>query len=780
MAISKDQAMAEPEQGRQVLSGAELQELQRKNSELMAQVGLLPAREDPTWESRALGLVGKGVARICSLCELRNERLDWRGAQGRGQRGIVEKMTGELIRCFSEVALPDAAEGRRLRDILMHYRAEYLDDDAALAKNFEAYRAEYRKNPADADACIRYGWLLHDCLKAASRRLHNVKLTEFFQKAFSEWKYEAEGTRPAGLVRLEAVRQADLRRAETFLNGPREALELAAHGKWEQALAAARGFLESNPGNEAALKIALEACEGIGNVNAYVDMFNFCVNALDWYPDEAAYQRKLVYAARKFLGGLKLRIPASALTAEKTLSWVRNGCGQVVTELNGEFARLKNLERKTWDYSSVLFTATQAFAEVMRFKLADEVKLEYATAYAGLVEKWDVRNFRDDDLKDGVGEHRWLSLAGRVALALLACAELGVAHAADGWLMRFVAAAAGLFKRDPSRYLHGLCRLRLVDGDPAAARRCALDLVRWNQSEGWRWRVLGTMYPKGSQERADCFAHAQTRDERLKMAEAAQSLRSLFDGTVAGKMTPQEVELHQRQSAEADARAEALLLEGAKVADGVVLTWFTDRPSGKEVIRVWWRDGQEAYSDFVEFRDVQDLERSAPGTPVRVAWMDVGGRTRVVKVAPRPGGACWDIYPFAPGIVAERNEGRQFAKILYAPGRFCSVDLRKHPIARDLACGASCELAIHEREGLAPLTLAVRAAPASAQVPGFCRTYQGELKHVKKGRDGQAADVRIPVDVRAGARFGREVHGLAVDCGKPGDPAWRAVTCRES
>ena len=777
---SDDSTPAEARQERLDLGNALLAEMRQRSAALMALIGNLPPPEDPTWPQETVDLVGLGIGWIRRCCNWRYGRLDLWEKEGRAQGRSLEELIHELIRRLSEVRLPENVEGRRQRDILAHYRAEYLDDDAALAKNFEAYRAEYRQNPADADACIRYGWLLHDCLKAASRRLHNVKLTEFFKKAFEEWSCPAGGRRTKGLKLLEKTRLEDLRRAEAFLNGPRDALEYAAHGKWEQALAAAKRFLDSNPGNEAALKVALEACEGVGSLNAHVDMFNFCVTALDWYPDEVVYQRKLVFAARKFLSGLKLGGPVSALTAEQSLAYVKGGCGQVVAELDKEFARLKDLERKSWDYSSVLFTATQAFAQVMRVAVADEVKLTYASAYASLVEKWDVRNFRPDDLKDGVGEHRWLSLAGRVALALLACAEQGVAHAADGWLMRFVDAAAGLFKRDPSRYLHGLCRLRLADGDPAAARRCALDLVRWNQSEGWRWRVLGTTYPKWSQERADCFAHARTRDERLKMAEAAQSLRSLFDGTVAGKMTPQEVELHRRQSAEADARAEALLLEGAKVADGVVLTWFTDRPSGKEVIRVWWRDGQEAHSDFVEFRDVQDLERTAPGTPVRVAWMDVGGRTRVVKVAPRPGGACWDIYPFAPGIVAERNEGRQFAKILYAPGRFCSVDLRKHPIARDLACGASCELAIHEREGLAPLTLAVRAAPASAQVPGFCRTYQGELKHVKKGRDGQAADVRIPVDVRAGARFGREVHGLAVDCGKPGDPAWRAVTCRES
>lgn len=777
---SNVQVMDEQENGRQFLSNAQLADMRARNAKLLALIGSLPPSDDPSWGERTLELVGDGVSRIVCLQKDRFDRLAGFGARGRAQCHAVEKMVCELIRGFSGVELPDTAEGRRLKDVLAHYRAEYLDDDVSLAKNFEAYRAEYRKNPEDAETCIRYGWLLHDCLKAASRRLCNVKLTEFFKKAFEEWTYSAEGPQTKRVQLLEKTRLEDLRRAEVFLNGPRDALEYAAHGKWEQALAAAKRFLGSNPGNEAAFKVALEACEGVGSLESHIDMFNICLTALDWQPNEAFYQKKFVFAASRIASGLKFVDNASGRKSELVLPLVKSGYGQLVKDLNEEFVRLKDLERKSWDYSSILVTATQAFMWVNRQKISNKTKFEYASAYASLVEKWDVQNFRPEDLKDTVGTRHWLSLAGRVVLALLACVELGVAHEADGWLMRFVDAAANLFKRDPSWYYRGLCKLHLLDGDQIVARRFAFDLVRWNQTEGWRWRVLGMTYSKGSQERADCLGRAKPLEKRLASAELLRRIQGLLGKVESGEMTPEECEDFRRKASAADARAEALLLEDAKEADGVILTWFTDKPSGKEVVRVWWHDGEAGHSDFVELQHLNGLERSMPGTPVRVFCTEVAGRTRVAKVAPRPEGASWDIYPFMCGIVTERDEGRQFAKILYAPGRLCSVDLRKHPAARNLACGTCCELAFHEREGLSPLALAVRAGnDGGEEMPKFCRAYQGVLRHAKKGRDGQVGDVLVPLDARDGARFGREVCGLAADYGCQGVPAWRAVTCRE-
>lgn len=229
-------------------------------------------------------------------------------------------------------------------------------------------------------------------------------------------------------------------------------------------------------------------------------------------------------------------------------------------------------------------------------------------------------------------------------------------------------------------------------------------------------------------------------------------------------------------------RAESLIVSEAESHDGIVITRFTDKALGGEMLRVWWKGSarESGTYDFVKVRDVQELEGLVPGSPIVVKTSRVGMRSRVVRVLQRPKGCPWDIYPYLVGLVVAVDVGRHFVKVMYARGKVCSVDSKKIVAAQQFVCGDFCRLALFEREGMSPLALDIKSATMGLAKPDFCREFSGTLERMRGSRDGFVDGVRVSPQVRGEARFGKESEGLAVDFNarEKGDPRWVAVTCR--
>lgn len=297
------------------------------------------------------------VNKIGFLIDFRDRQIDRCSQEGRVAIKKLDDLVKSLVRSISAVKLPEDDSVRRISDILMHYRASELDDDAELAKNFEKIREEYRANPTDGETSVRFGWMLHDCLRAASRRLHNVKLTEFFKKEFEAWNYQGvQECVGESLGRLLQVRIRDLAYAEKFLSGPRDALEYLSSGAFDKAVAAAKRYLESNPGDSTAFDVILNACDKIGTDEACFDMFNVSGQAVKWHPNEAAYQKKFVYAAEKCYWAI-FRL----VRKDNQKDWARiatNGYVQLIEETLAGFDGLTLVSPGSIPYSKIMSVVT--------------------------------------------------------------------------------------------------------------------------------------------------------------------------------------------------------------------------------------------------------------------------------------------------------------------------------------------------------------------------------------------------------------------------------------
>ena len=685
-------------------------------------------------------------------------------------RKVYERVKA-LVKCMSSVRLPQQGEGRIVSDILLHYRVSLCDDDTELAQNFEKVRAEYYSDPKDREACFRFGWMLHDCLKAASRRLHNVKLTEVFKKEFESWSYQGkQGCGGESLKRLLKVREMDIAYAEKFLSGPRDALEYLSSGAFDKAVAAAKRYLESNPGDSTAFDVILNACDKIGTDEACFDMFNVSGQAVKWHPNEMTYQKKFVYAAEKCYWAI-FRL----VRKDNQKDWARiatNGYVQLIEETLAGFDGLTLVSPGSIPYSKIMSVVTASVDHVLRLRVS-ELCQRVALPYGEFVRKWGIRNFRPEDCQIYVGERRRPSLIAKVVLTLLKCGEFGVDHSEDSFVMKFAKESEKVFSSDPSAYYNRLASLYYHDQDMALSRKYAIALVQCNQSEGWRWCVLARTYPKGSQERADCLSRAKCKEQSQMDALWAEFF-GIKDGGVPVS--------YDAKSEERCQRAEALIVSDAEPHDGIVITRFSDKASGDEMLRVWWKDSarESGTYDFVRVRDVQELEGLVPGSPIVVKTSRVGMRSRVVRVSQRSKGCPWDIYPYLVGLVVAVDVGRHFVKVMYARGKVCSVDSKKIVATQQFVCGDLCRLALFEREGMSSLALDIKSVEKGVAKPDFCREFSGTLERMRGCRDGFVDGVRVSPEVRGKARFGKESEGLAVDFNarEKGDPRWVAITCR--
>lgn len=689
-----------------------------------------------------IAFVGGGIGVIGDLKNASFEDRKAGAALKKESRLLIE----QLIRQLSDITIDvTEARGRRYSDILAHYRASELADDKTLAQEFENYRAEYVKSPTDGATCNRYGWMLHDCLKAAYGRLHNAKLTEFFKKEFEAWHYQ--GPDKLRDAKLAQCRLQDIKKADAFLNGPREALILLAAGEWVKAKKSADAYLVSNPGNAAALEVVLRACEKSTAFDEAAAMVKTASAAIKWHPDELAFQQWFVKAINKAIGAIFAAVPNSDESQKVQLA--SGVCGELVRQCCSDFSFLSLLTPGTRDYSRVLFVVVAASEIIFRQHLAlNGLLAELAPQVIAFVRAWGLNNFMAEDKDEPSENRRRYSLAGRTVIMLLKYCEYDVPETDVKWALHVSEEFQYLFKRDLTGLLNAVASLYHSCGNEEASRRFAIDLVRWNQTEGWRWMVLARTYSKGSQERSDCLIRANSKCEQ--------------------------------DCAEANRRAELLLQgETSKIA-GVILARFKDKVSQVDMVRVWWRDPMdgEPYSDFASFTEVTGLESCAAGTPVTVSVVAIGRRRKMVGLAPRLEGTLWDIYPFCDAIVIVRNDARHFVKIMYGAGKTCSADPRKIGALTQLHVGDSCKVAVWEREGQPSVALAVKMVEGSRLPLAFCREYAGVLRRTKCSRDGMVGEVAVPPEARGTVHFETQVNGWAVMAGDANLPSWRAITCK--
>ena len=684
---------------------------------------------------------GQGIGMIRNLKSACFEDRKASATLKKDARALIEK----LILSLSAVALDlTEARGRRYLDILAHYRASELSDDKTLAQEFENCRAEYLKDPTNGVVSNRYGWMLHDCLKAACDRLHNAKLTEFFRKEFESWCYQ--GPDQFHDAKLDKCRERDIKQAEAFLNGPREALVLLASGEWTKAKKAAEAYLASNPGNASAFEVLLKACEKSTAFEDAVAMVKAASDAIRWHPDEISFQRWFVHAAKVELDG----ILSLARQSDPLGKWnlAKNECAELVRRCCSDFPRLSLLQPGTWEYSQVLFVVAAASERIfLQRSMLKGLLAELAPMVVGFVRAWGLKNLRPADMEPpSVGRRQ--SLAERTVLVLLKCCEQDGSKEDLDWTLHIAEEFRHLFKRDWTAYFNAFASLYHALGDEETSRRFAIDLVRCDQTEGWRWRVLARTYPEKSQERSACLARAKS--DRVQ--------NDLF----------------------AIRRAEKLLQSDAAVIPGIIQTRFTDKAFQTDVIRVWWRDPRDglARSDFVRLADTSGLETSDVGTPVTVSVLEVGTCLKAVGVAPRSDGTPWDIYPFSDAIVVVRNDARHFMKIMYGEAKTCSADFHKVAALSRLHVGDFCQVAVWERKDQPSVALTVRMPDGFCPQLPFCREYQGDLRRLKGSRDGIVDDVVVPPEARGTVHFGTQVRGLAVRTRTLDKPLWRAVVCK--
>lgn len=657
-------------------------------------------------------------------------------------RALIEK----LILSLSAVTLDlTEARGRRYSDILAHYRASELSDDKTLAQEFESCRAEYLKDPTNGAVCNRYGWMLHDCLKAAYDRLHNAKLTEFFRREFESWCYQ--GPDQFHDAKLDKCRERDIKQADAFLNGPREALVLLAAGEWTKAKKAAEAYLASNPGNASAFEVLLKSCEKSTAFEDAVAMVNAASDAIRWHPNEISFQRWFVHASKVELDGIFSLARQSDLLGKWNLA--KNECAELVRQCCSDFPRLSLLQPGTWEYSQILFVVVAASERIFfQRSLLTGVLAELTPMVVGFVRAWGLKNLRPADTELPSADRRRRSLAERTVLVLLKCCEFGGTKEDLDWTLHVAEEFRHLFKRDWSDYLNSFASLYHARGDEKPSRRYAIDLVRCDQTEGWRWRVLARTYPEKSQERADCLSRAKSNEAQGDLL--------------------------------ANRRAEQLLQNEASNLPGIIQTRFTDKVSQADVVRVWWRDPRtgSACSDFARLADMSDLETLDVGTPVTVSVVEVGTCLKAVGVAPRSDGTPWDIYPFSDAIVVVRNDARHFMKLMYGDAKTCSADFKKVASLSLLQVGDFCQVAVWERKDQPSVALTVRMPDGFCPQLPFCREYHGDLRRLKGSRDGIVDDVVVPPEARGTVHFGTQVRGLAVRKGTSDKPAWRAVVCK--
>lgn len=693
-------------------------------------------RSKPSAE-KATDNIGSGIGVIKKLREIcYDNRVN--ATVSTEEKKAIKELIAKLIRYLSNINLDvDDERAQRYSQMLNHYRFVELADDKSLVSEFEKARQDYRDHPNDGHACNRFGWVLHDCLRASYSRLKNIKLTQFFLKEFETWTYSGDPKHRN--LTLAAIQEQDIEKAKTFLDGPGDALSYSQQGEWEKALRAVEIYLKRNPDAE--------------NTQAYRIIKDSCWHLIQ---EDVASLMSLLNEGVDVFGALGKK--------SARYSYV---LGMATMAINAQFRKSKII----WSVDT-------------NKKGDNDDIVKSALCYIDFVKRWGLENFTDGDrVDDYKNNHYRLSLVGRIVLALLRCAVIAKVDVAssENWILSFAESERGLFDRDPSDYLFRMADVYYMQGDLEKSRLYALDLVRENQSEGWRWRVLGRTYPKDSQEREDCLSRARA----IKNACVVRFFNKLFE------KEHQTIETATRLNNESavaeksvrDERAEALLVEGAKQYDGVLLSCVKDnRGSKKMSLRVWWcsEDGREC-TDFVSLNMLgSDIDLSVVGTPIVLFMVKVGEREKVVKVQSRPHGRRLDIYPYRTGVVVERNDSRHVLNVMYAEGRCCPVNMKKLGERVLFNLSDMCPIALLEREGMAPLVLDVKPALAGAELPPFAKQFKGVLVREKGCRDAHVGDITVSAGAYSRDMVDSCVGGVAVAFhdGDGNRRIWRAITCK--
>lgn len=710
----------------------------------------------------------------------------------REKRFEIKKLIATLVRHLSSFELDSSDERtKNYAKILGHYRSSELADDKALVEEFDLARQEYQQNPAKS--CIRYGWVLYDCLNAALR-LCNVKLVEYFLSESAKWRFVGE--KRVRDERLEKQLHRTVERAQKFLSGPSEAMAYKSRGEWDNALRAAEAFLKRNPRNELAYSIAFDACDEQKN---YSKMLLLCIVAIKNLPDNFNFQYRFVRVIWSLYKTLK---NSGAAVAKQSVA----GLCALLQTMDEMFPSLGGIAPKTKDYSSLLSAATKiamcvCAAPLLDMPVADakSLKEQVVHNYISIVKKWRLENLTDEDKNDRfVNGRRYSSLSANVVLALLKCIAVGNASSiasAEPWIMELAQGSRKLFGKDVSRYLFGLADAYYAMDDKEKSREYAIRLVRNDQSEGWRWRVLARTYPKDSQERGDCLARAMSFEECRSGARFSKMVDAWLDGSIKKfsevKFSDEEMAaaINERVKAKSiqDSRAEALLIGDATRYKGVILTRFDEvrkKSARGELLdnttslRIWWSDENgAAKTDFVAFSAFEDIDAASAGTPVWVLVASDGDRDTIVKVLPRPEARPFDIYPYCVGLVVERNESRHVISVEYAEGKWCPVNIKRMSSKAEFDPGDLCRIALLERSGMTPLFLDIDRAKETDVLPSFAKEFNGIVTREPGSRDAHVGDVIIPAGVYSREMVGAKAYGMAASIlAKNGARMWRAVT----
>ncbi len=746
-----------------------------------ARLALLPLGEERT--SLSINIVRRGIGLLKQADALYAE-----------DKVSVRKLCIGITKTLSEIRLPKGDSwDARVDDILIHYRAKWLADDKELAARFEQYRADFIAHPDNIDIAIRYGWLLHDCLQAAYKRLLNVKLTEFFLKQFEEWQYSGEANE--GISKLLAVRKKDIERAKDFLFSPIDAQRLYNDREWHKAIVACEFFLAGHPENATAWRIRAKARYNLlteakksGDSSQLTNLTAlFLEAALDFAmhvpSSEEAAKLVLDAASERYWTLAKIARNPPANTKQK-VTFLCDSLIKAFSILSQVFDRLvsdetdKRTQRRCVDMATRIVESM--YWEVTRHPIKNsnpKAFSDIATLFVSLIHIWGLDSLEDKDRDWYASGRKERPFAARVVLALLACVSLGDAtHLVEAhpWVLRFCEAEAGLFKSEPSTYSSRMAKALLKQGDSQHARSYALQLVRQNQTESWRWRLLGTTFPKDSQERKDCRF----------MANSKGVMKILLPLLKKNDPTISESKIEEQSN-----RALSLLAADAKEMPGIIVSCFTEGRHGsnrdvtfdhKRYIRVWWRDVKShPCFDFVPMEPSQDLDNLAVGAPVLVTVSESLGKAKVVKVEPRKDGMPFDIYPYSVGVVITKNISRHYLKIAYDIGKSCGIDVKKYPFCNELDSGSFCRVALFEREGMAPLVLDVRPAKTDiSSLPPFAKEYSGILVRERGSRNACVERVAVDADKFSIAMLGKTVKGIAVSSLDKGDqPQWRAASC---
>ncbi len=704
-------------------------------------------------EEKAANYVGRGIGVVKELRDIYYNCKNNPSVSDE-EKGAIKELIAKLIHHLSSVTLnADDERAQRYARILSHYRFAELGDDKSLVEEFERARQSFMAHPSDGRVCVWFGWILHDCLAASYGRLKNVKLTQFFLNEFENWAYSGDPNLRDDT--LDAIRGHDIDKAKVFLNGPGDALAYVQQGDWKNALLSTAIYIKRN---------------------SDCDM-------------------------------------SQAYRVVKEAGWhlLQEDPGALVSLLHDGVAVWGGFGKKSVRYSYLLGMATAAMAKVLkqtkaamvRFtkdeKVADENVVKLSKTYISFVCQWGIGNITKEDRVDLFSAHgRKMSLSGRVVLTLLRCATV-VRDAGflskEKWILEFAENESSLFNRSVASYLFKMADVYYVIGDMEKSRVYAIQLVRDDQSEGWRWRVLARTYPKDSQERNDCRARAMSFEECRSGARFSKMVDAWLDGSIKKysevKFSDEEMAaaINERVKAKSiqDSRAEALLIGDATRYKGVILTRFDEvrkKSARGELLdnttslRIWWSDENgAAKTDFVAFSAFEDIDAASAGAPVWVLVASEGNRDTIVKVLPRPEARPFDIYPYCVGLVVERNESRHVISVEYAEGKWCPVNIKRMSSKAEFDPGDLCRIALLERSGMTPLFLDIDRAKETDVLPLFAKEFSGIVIREPGSRDAHVGDVIIPAGVYSREMVGAKAYGMAASIlAKNGARMWRAVT----